>query len=371
MTPLLLDQLGLPEEIEAELTRLTPTYDLVKVAEKGSNGFLVFARNRVLNRDVALKFYFWADGVREHIEPSALAQVRSPAIIEVLDASIVGREWALFITPFIQNGDLDKVRESRRFGLHEGLALVEKLLNGVAALHAKRYLHRDLKPENILITDGFEPLIADFGSVRRLSDGADQVPGSGHSVLYRPPESFSTGVYDRRGDVYQCGMVLFQVLGGKLEYEGLHYLSPDARAAYSLERDPVIRTKMVDEAIAKRAQAATLCSLDTLPFFVPPRVKRIVGKALAPDPSLRYQQASDMLTALREARQSTVNFLHTTDGPVAAVGGAHFRLLKSSSHKFILQMKSGSGWRRVPRTSEASLARQLKALSDRAHLASK
>lgn len=365
MSTLVIDQLGLPREIEHELNRLSATYELKKVADKGNNGFLIFAHNRVLARDVALKFYFWADGVRKHIEPSALAEVQSPAIIDVLEASIVGKEWALFITPFYKNGDLDKVRDSRRFGLHEAATMVEKLLNGVAALHARRYLHRDLKPENILVTDDFEPLIADFGSVRRISEGSDQVPGSGHSLLYRPPESFDTGLYDRRGDVYQCGMVLFQLLGGRLEYEGHFYLSSEERVAYSEEHDVVRKSRMVDDAIARRATSGALCDLTTLPFYVPARVRRVVAKAIHPDPQQRFQQASDMLSVLRLARQRSANWIQTHDGAVALGVGKRYRVHPLDAGRFCVQMDSGNGWRRVPGTKGDSQAKQLRLIESR------
>ena len=81
------DSLDLPEEIAAEVERLTATYEFVKLSEKGQNGYLFIARNSVIDRRVAIKFYFWADGTREHVEPKSLAAVRSPSVIEVLDAS--------------------------------------------------------------------------------------------------------------------------------------------------------------------------------------------------------------------------------------------------------------------------------------------
>ena len=59
------DQLGVPREIELELERLEATYQFQKMADKGANGYLFIARNKVLKRDVAIKFYFWADGYRE------------------------------------------------------------------------------------------------------------------------------------------------------------------------------------------------------------------------------------------------------------------------------------------------------------------
>ena len=92
-----------------------------KLSDKGRNGYLFKAHNRVLDRSVAIKFYFWADGYRAHVEPQALARVASRSIIEILEASVVGEEWALFVTPFCEQGDVDRYLETNRFGLREAL----------------------------------------------------------------------------------------------------------------------------------------------------------------------------------------------------------------------------------------------------------
>jgi eukaryotic-like serine/threonine-protein kinase len=192
---LVIGQLGVPREIEAEIERLSITYTFEKLSDKGANGYLFKARNRVLDREVAIKFYFWADGYRAHVEPRSLARVSSPSIIEILEASVIGEEWALFVTPFYENGDVDRYLETHRFDLRDGLRFSIALLDGVSALHRERLVHRDLKPENILVSDRRLPLIADFGSVRLLPDGEESVSGSGHAVLYRPPESFDSDEY--------------------------------------------------------------------------------------------------------------------------------------------------------------------------------
>jgi len=147
---IILDGLGLPEEIATEVSRLSTTYDFEKLSDKGQNGYLFIAFNTVLQRRVAIKFYFWADGVREHIEPQSLASVKSPNVIDVLDASLVGSEWAMFVTPFCNNGDVDRFREKYRFGLREAVRFASSLLDGVACLHQRGFVHRYLKPENLL-----------------------------------------------------------------------------------------------------------------------------------------------------------------------------------------------------------------------------
>jgi serine/threonine protein kinase len=278
-------QLGVPTEIEDELKRLSATYNFDKLSDKGNNGYLFKAYNRVLQRKVAIKFYFWADGYRAHVEPQSLARLTSPSIIEILDASVVGREWALFITPFCEFGDVDRYLEGNRFGVREALRFVAALLDGVSALHQERFVHRDLKPENILVSNSKLPLIADFGSVRILPEGEDVVPGSGHAALYRPPESFHSDRYDKRGDLYQCGVVLYQVLGGRLSYSEVSYLNRDEKARYAELTDHYERSKLVDVAIRNHATRGSLLQMDSLPDIVPETVRRLIRTATAAEPT--------------------------------------------------------------------------------------
>jgi len=357
------DQLGLPCEIEGEVRRLEATYDFEKLAGKGQNGYLLIARNRVLNRPVAIKFYYWADGVRLHVEPQSLAAVRSDAIINILEASVIGQEWALFVTPYCANGDLDRYREFHRFGLRSGLRFVERLLHGVSALHAERMVHRDLKPENILVSDDNLPLIADFGSVRVIPEQQSDVPGSGHAVLYRPPESFGSRRYDFRGDVYQCGLVLYQVLGGHLVYDAMAYLDTQQRERYAAMNDEYERSRLVDEAIRDRVVAGRLIDLSSLPYFVPRVSRSIIRKATAANPAQRYQSAGDMVSAIHVAWNKSIDWEYEDDRPVARSQRGRYRLCPSETQgQYLVQQNLGSGWRKLPGSKVGRLAAQLRTL---------
>lgn len=360
-----LDQLSVPAEIERELRRLEPSYDFKKRADKGENGYLFIARNKLLGRDVAIKFYYWADGYRAHVEPRSLALVKSDAIIEVLEAALVGEEWALFITPFCAAGDLDRYRETHRFGLRSGLRFVERLLHGVSALHAKRFVHRDLKPENILVSDEGGPLIADFGSVRMVPEDQSHVAGSGHAVLYRPPESFDTLTYDRRGDIYQSGIILYQILGGRLTYNNLAYLSELQHQKYLEATDDYERSRIVDRAIAALAGSGELLKMSSLPFFVPARAKRIIARATSPDPRRRYQQASDMLNDLHKCRERSLDWNYDGDSPIVSNGSERLRLVSLAGGQCSIELDRGSGWRRLPRSVPATKAKQIRVLAER------
>lgn len=350
---LVIAQLGVPTEIEHELQRLAATYDFEKLSDKGSNGYLFQAYNRVLRRKVAIKFYFWADGYRAHVEPQSLARVSSPSIIEILEASVVGREWALFVTQFCQFGDVDRYLESNRFALRDALRFIATLLDGVSALHRERFVHRDLKPENILVSDSKLPLIADFGSVRILRENEDAVPGSGHAALYRPPESFDSDRYDRRGDLYQCGVVLYQVLGGRLSYSEVSYLSPDEKTRYADLTDQYERSKLVDAAIRNHAIRGSLLQMDSLPYIVPESVRRLIRKATAPAPSARFQSASEFMNTLTRSLGKTGDWRFENDEWILRGQRVRYRISQSiTKDRFLLYQNRGNGWRRVPGLSE-------------------
>lgn len=359
------DQLGLPNEVQDELYRMVDTYEFRKMADKGSNGYLFIARNKILDRVDAIKFYHWIEGVEAHFEPKALAAVKSDAIIEIRSARIVADELALFITPFCPNGDLDRYRERNRFGLREGTRFVEHLLHGVSALHACSFVHRDLKPENILVSSSGGPLIADFGSVRSVPDGQTDVGGSGHAPLYRPPESFDSGRYDRRGDIYQCGLVLYQVLGGHLSYSAVDYLDRDEREEYR-RADDFGRSQIADAAIARRARSARLLNMQSLPHFVPNKIRRLIKKATAPQPAKRFPEASDFLAALHDIRPKVLDWRFEKGHPYVADGRDKLRLRPDGNPSlFTIELNRGKGWRRLPGCKPATVSEQIRIIEER------
>ena len=355
------DDLAVPPEIAAELQKLQTTWDLLSFSTKGQNGYVFTAYNKILDRKTAIKFYYWADGVRAHVEPKSLATLKSPHIVQVLDASFVGEEWAYFIMPFYENGDLDEYLEKTSFGLRQAIGFVAGLLEGVIALHSAGFVHRDLKPENLLVTEDCKPLIADFGSVRTIPDGESSVPGSGHAILYRPPESFETKRYDRRGDIYQCGMVLFQVLGGSLKYDYLPYLDRNEKSQLDLVEDEFDKGRIIDDAIRKKALNGRLWDLTTLPIYVPDAIKRIVRKATSVNVDNRFTTTSAFLSALNAELHKCADWKIENGSPIIEKGERKFRVrLRGKSFCVEQDSGNGKGWRLVRDSSSTSLTTAIK-----------
>jgi eukaryotic-like serine/threonine-protein kinase len=197
----------LPNELQEHVRTEISAFKVERVANKGANGYLVFGKNNISGKEVAVKYYYWMGDDDYHAEPRKLASLEHPNIVKLDHAGYVNGEWAFFIMPQLRSGDLDDYISQGKIDLKKSIKLVFDIASALSELHSKGILHCDLKPENILLSDEGNVVIADFGSVKQLPEGADGVPGSGHSIAYRPPESFD-GLYTKSGDVYQCGIVL-------------------------------------------------------------------------------------------------------------------------------------------------------------------
>ena len=290
-----------PQEVTACLEDLATHYsDYYEENGRGANGHLWFARNRISQADVAIKFYYGEPGERRHDEPRLLSAINSPNVLPILDARNVSEEWAYFITPRCQGGDLDDLMETR-LGVYEAIDVVLGIGRGMSDIHAAGMVHRDLKPANIVMDQG-APRIADFGTVRLLNDGATYTSASQHSILYRPPEVFTSKQYSRRGDVYQLGLVAYQVLGGFLPYDGRAYLSPRERKQYASIPDQIDQSIFIDQVIQRRAEDGDLIDLSSLPPWISMSAKRTLRQMTHPDPDQRLASMADVAATMSKAR---------------------------------------------------------------------
>jgi eukaryotic-like serine/threonine-protein kinase len=213
-----LSNIDAPEAIKSSLSVISDKYVIQKSLEGGANGFVFVGHNIILEVRVAIKFYYWGGDQKRNFEPKAFLQIESPHVLKVFDAGYVDDEWAYFITPLCSDGNLDNLIQEGPLGTLRAVDLCRNVLMGLSALHAKRFLHRDIKPANIYVHNGIA-VIGDFGSLVELPQSSTQVSASLHAALYVPPESIKSGTYSVQGDIYQCGLVFYQLLGGKLPYD--------------------------------------------------------------------------------------------------------------------------------------------------------
>ena len=291
------EDLKLPIEITDCLLSLRDIY-IDTYCGKGGNGYVFFGEHKILLQREALKFYCYDTDV--HTEVQLLAIIKHPNILDIRDARTLSGGWAYFITSEVREGDIDSHLEHRLFGLKEAIHIIRGLLEGVKVMHNHNLLHRDLKPANILLDAQGIPVIADFGSVKKVPDGAEFVTGSQHSTLYRPPESYDHGKYTFASDLYQVGLVFYQLLGGYLPYNPVDWFNKSQKTKYDSFDEDYDKSNYTDSILHQKSVRGKLADLSTLPPFVPANIKSIIKTSTNPDYTKRYKSTSEFLLALHK-----------------------------------------------------------------------
>lgn len=185
------------------------------------------------------------------------------------------------IMPYYERGSLyDSFKTGQRFSISAAINGVIGALHGLSELHDVRgILHRDIKSPNLLIDGDGRFRVSDLGVAVEMSQGggAEALP---QARLYSPPESLTTQRVDRRSDLYQLGMVLHELVSGPLPYG-----------------DPSFRIEAVARRLEQGRRGVPPRFLQHAPW-VPPRLRTVINKALAEDPSARYLHAKAMVDAL-------------------------------------------------------------------------
>ncbi len=270
---------------------------------EGGMGAVYLAEQDSPRRVVALKL-LRAPIVSERMlarferEASALARLRHAGVAQIYeagmlrDASLAGREQPYFAMEYVHGKDLLAYANGMDF--REKLALFAKVCDGVQHAHQKGVIHRDIKPANIVVDGEGQPKVLDFG-IAMLKDAGEtpDVTGAGQvigTLPYMSPEQVrgEREAIDTRSDVYALGVVLFELLTGKVpvDVRGMSV----AAAALKIEREePRVPEAMRDVLAAD--------------------VQTIMRKALEKSPERRYASAADLAADVRRYLQ---------DMPIAA-----------------------------------------------------
>lgn len=208
-------------------------------------------------------------------EAEILRTISHPNVVRLIE---FGTEPVLYLAmELVPGGDLKtRLAAGTPWTLAGTLALARGVLCGIGAIHAAGIVHRDVKPANVLLRENHEPVVADLGMGKVFGPGAL----TGYSMLigtiaYMAPEQLRGAHVDRRTDLYAIGCILFQMLTGRLPFNGANVVE-----------------------VIRRISEAPAPPIAALKPDLPPALAAFVDTLLAKDPARRYDCAAEALAAL-------------------------------------------------------------------------
>ncbi|HXI68763.1 MAG TPA: DUF4019 domain-containing protein [Verrucomicrobiae bacterium] len=289
-------QSGFHPPTVAELAPLFPQLEILGLIGKGGMGAVYKARQKQLDRVVALKILPPGIGndpafaERFAREARALAKLNHPGIVTLYEfgstaghqPSALNSQLFYFLMEFVDGVNLRQLLHAGRISAREALAIVPQICDALQFAHDQGIVHRDIKPENILMDRRGRVKVADFGLAKIVGDpltrpahtlspagGEDRGEGAapaltdagkvmGTPQYMSPEQTAAPGEVDHRADIYALGVVFYQMLTGELPGKKI-------------------------EAPSKKVQ-------------IDVRLDEIVLRALEKNPELRYQQVSEVKT---------------------------------------------------------------------------
>lgn len=249
-----------PPAIE-EVSPSFPDLEIIELIGKGGMGAVFKARQKSLDRFVALKLLPKALGKdsefaeRFEDEAKALASLNHPNIVTIHDFGHQG-DYYYLLMEFVGGPNLRQLIRDEQLTPEEALAIVPPLCEALEYAHDQNIVHRDIKPENLLLDSNGRVKIADFGISRivgREHPHSEKVAGT--PAYMAPEQKDAPGTVDSRADIYSLGVVLYELLTG--ERPGSAMIPPSKKkATLDVRLDEVI-LRALDKNPELRWQSAT------------------------------------------------------------------------------------------------------------------
>lgn len=191
---------------------------------------------------------------------------------------------------------------------------------------------------------------------------ANPLNASRQSVLYRPPESFASERYSIRGDIYQVGLVVYQLLGGELPYDVLAHFTAADRRNFEKLGSHFERSRFADDVIRRRAEAGTLADHKSLPDWIDNASRRSIRRMMDPDPNRRLTSVADVAAELTAVRNRVSNWQWHGDVATLIRGLSRTELRPAGDNLYDAYRNNGAGFRRIPKVETGSIRRVIEQL---------
>ncbi|MCR4658636.1 MAG: Stk1 family PASTA domain-containing Ser/Thr kinase [Lachnospiraceae bacterium] len=264
-------------------TMLGGRYEVIELIGTGGMANVYKAIDRKLNREVAIKVLKEEYSSNKNFvskfkaEAQAAAGLMHPNIVNVYD---VGDENGLyyFVMELVDGITLKNYIEKKiRLSVKEAVSIAIQVSMGIEAAHNKGIIHRDIKPQNIIISRDGKVKVADFGIARAATSDTITTHAMG-SVHYTSPEQARGGYSDAKSDIYSIGITLFEMVTGRVPFDG--------------ETTVSIAIKHIQEEMpSPRMYVAEM----------PVSVEQIIFKCTQKNPDRRYMNITELINDLKRS----------------------------------------------------------------------
>ena len=264
-------------------------YEVIKTIGKGAMGVVYKARDPLLDRVVAVKTIMSPQGQGRRVrsaflerfqrEAKAAAKMQHPAIVTIFDVGVDEESGAPFmVLEYLPGESLADRLDRVRFPLARSVQIALDLASALSFAHRQRIVHRDVKPANVLHAGDNRWKLADFGIARMPDSDLTQVGIFMGTPGYSPPEAIREGRYTPQADVFAWGAVFYELLSGRIPYEGPDTKTTNGYVVQGNAPSPARHDGSIPEPLAT-----------------------VTMTALQPSDRTRFKDASEAEQALREA----------------------------------------------------------------------
>ncbi len=262
---------------------LQDRYEILEQIGSGGMSEVYKAKCHKLNRLVGIKVLkseFTSDAgfvSKFKMEAQAAAGMSHPNIVNIYDVVDEG-DLHCIVMELVEGITLKNyIAKKGHLGVKESIGIAIQVAQGIEAAHEQHIIHRDIKPQNMLISKDGKVKVADFGIARAVSSQTMNSTVVG-SVHYVSPEQARGGYVDARTDIYSLGITMFEMLTGKVPFEGDNTVT----VALAHLEEPIVLPSMLNPEIS-------------------PALEQIILKCTEKKPENRYAAIGDLISDLRKA----------------------------------------------------------------------